>query len=534
VLPRRSAGRERNERRGLLADRVSIDEPLEPIGGQAVHSISRAEERAGDRGVRVGVATEGHDTAELGFCVSAADECLERQTGGEETEPLIGTVDRPSPARSVDEELELLTSLVVGHRFERGSSGVFCGLATGERCDGERDAEHRRPAAPVEMRERRKRWRELEQLVGPVRVGEPERRAVHDGPVPGRDLRTALLPDVPRDRRRVLARGDPTKHPARERPDVRWVGAEPLDVPPDQVVRVEPDPDGKAPHEVPRHRGVVGGRAGGPTPPGSVERRHRIRDRVRTKELERGAEGVPERETEATPDHALLELHRARGYPCPATPRCRSCGRLVGWLTAMDKIGPRHKMCRRVGQPLCGRPNCPAIKRPYPPGQHGRGRKRFSEYQVRLLEKQKLRAIYGVGERQMRAYYDKASRLSGVTGEEMIRQLETRLDAVIQRLGFALSQRQARQLVSHGHVKVDGRRLNVPSAQVKPEQTIELSDKAKNFVYVHEALELTPDPPPYLYRNKDQFQGTLSRYPERAEIPLPVPIDERLIIEFYS
>jgi len=165
---------------------------------------------------------------------------------------------------------------------------------------------------------------------------------------------------------------------------------------------------------------------------------------------------------------------------------------------------------------------------------HGRGRKRISEYQVRLLEKQKLRHIYGVGERQMRAYYEKASRKSAVTGEELIRQLETRLDAVILRLGFALTQRQARQLVSHGHVERNGRRLDVPSAQVKPEDTIELSDKAKNFVYVREAIELTPDPPPYLYRNVDQLQGTMSRYPERDEIPLPVPIEERLIIEFYS
>ena len=191
-------------------------------------------------------------------------------------------------------------------------------------------------------------------------------------------------------------------------------------------------------------------------------------------------------------------------------------------------------MCRRVGQPLCGRPNCPSGKRPYPPGQHGRGRKRISEYNVRLVEKQKLRAIYGVGERQMRVYYDHSSRKTGVTGEEMIRQLETRLDAVILRLGFALSQRQARQLVSHGHVRVNGRRLDVPSAQVRAEDTIELSDKAKNFVFVREALELAPDPPPYLYRNKDALQGTMSRLPERGEIPLPVPIEERLIIEFYS
>jgi small subunit ribosomal protein S4 len=200
----------------------------------------------------------------------------------------------------------------------------------------------------------------------------------------------------------------------------------------------------------------------------------------------------------------------------------------------MNKVGPRHRLCRRAGQPLCGRPNCPALKRAYPPGQHGHGRKRFSEYQVRLLEKQKLRHIYGVGERQMRGYYDRASRKTGVTGEELLRQLETRLDAVILRLGFALTQRQARQLVSHGHVKVNGRRVDVPSAQVRPEDTVELSDKAKNFVYVREAIELSPDPPPYLYRNTDQLQGTMSRLPQRDEIPLPVPIEERLIIEFYS
>jgi len=200
----------------------------------------------------------------------------------------------------------------------------------------------------------------------------------------------------------------------------------------------------------------------------------------------------------------------------------------------MDKIGPRHRMCRRVGAAICGRPNCPVNKRPFPPGQHGRGRKRFSEYQMRLLEKQKLRAVYGVGERQMRRYYARAIRHTGVTGEELIRELETRLDTVTLRLGFALTARQARQLVSHGHVLVDGKRVNVPSAQVRVGQTIEVAPKAQSFVAVREALELSPDPPPYLYRNKEQFQGTLSRPPERDEIPLPIPIEERLIIEYYS
>jgi len=200
----------------------------------------------------------------------------------------------------------------------------------------------------------------------------------------------------------------------------------------------------------------------------------------------------------------------------------------------MEKLGPKHRMCRRVGAPLCGRPNCPSNKRPYPPGQHGRGRKRISEYQTRLVEKQKLRAIYGVNESQMRRYYDEATRHRGVTGEEMIRQLETRLDTVILRLGFAQTVRQARQLVSHSHVIVNGKKLNVPSAQVREGGTIELTPKARNFISVRESLEVTPDPPSYLYRNKDEVSGTLTRLPERGEIPLPVDVEERLVVEFYS
>ena len=200
----------------------------------------------------------------------------------------------------------------------------------------------------------------------------------------------------------------------------------------------------------------------------------------------------------------------------------------------MNKTGPKHRTCRRVGAPLCGRPNCPANKRPYPPGQHGRGRKRISEYQTRLLEKQKLRAIYRVNEKQMRRYYERATSHQGVTGEVLIRQLETRLDTVCLRLGFALTTSQSRQLVSHGHVSVDGRRTDVPSAQVRPGQTITVNEKARNFIPVREALEISPEPPPYLYRNKDEVSGTLSRFPERDEIPLPVPLEERLIVEFYS
>lgn len=191
-------------------------------------------------------------------------------------------------------------------------------------------------------------------------------------------------------------------------------------------------------------------------------------------------------------------------------------------------------MCRRVGAPVCGRPNCPSNKRPYPPGQHGRGRKRLTEYQMRLVEKQKLRAIYGIGERQFRKYFERAERRLGVTGEELLRQLETRADAIVLRLGFALSMRQARQLVTHGHVEIDGKRIDVPSIQIRPGQTIGIREKSRNMIPVRESLEITPDPPPYLYRNKDEMQGTLSRLPDRGEIPLPVDVEERLIVEFYS
>jgi small subunit ribosomal protein S4 len=200
----------------------------------------------------------------------------------------------------------------------------------------------------------------------------------------------------------------------------------------------------------------------------------------------------------------------------------------------MQKIGPRHRMCRRVGAAVCGRPNCPINKRPYPPGQHGRGRRRLTEYHVRLLEKQKLRSMYGVGEKQFRRYFVEANRMTGVTGEELLRLLETRLDALVLRLGFAQTMRQARQLVSHGHILVDGKRLDIPSAAVRPGQVIEASPSAKEFLPVREALEVTPDPPVYLDRDKGAVRGTLIRQPERPEIPLPVEVDERLIVEFMS
>jgi small subunit ribosomal protein S4 len=200
----------------------------------------------------------------------------------------------------------------------------------------------------------------------------------------------------------------------------------------------------------------------------------------------------------------------------------------------MQKLGPKHRMCRRVGAAVCGRPNCPTNKRPYPPGQHGRARRRLTEYHLRMLEKQKLRSMYGVGERQFRKYFREATRRQGVTGEELLRLLETRLDSAVLRLGFALTLPQARQLVSHGHILLGGKRVDVPSASVRSGQSIEPTASAKNFVSVREALEIAPDPPVYLERDKDAVRGTLVRDPQRSEIPLPVEVDERLIIEFMS
>ena len=200
----------------------------------------------------------------------------------------------------------------------------------------------------------------------------------------------------------------------------------------------------------------------------------------------------------------------------------------------MQKIGPKHRMCRRVGAAVCGRPNCPVNKRPYPPGQHGRGRRRLTEYHLRLLEKQKLRAMYGVGERQFRRYFHEATRRTGVTGEELLRQLETRLDSLVLRLGFAQTVRQARQLVSHGHFLVDGKRVDIPSFNVRPGQSIAATPAAKQFFTVTEALEVTPDPPPYLERDKGNVSGRLARLPERDEIPLATEVDERLIVELMS
>ncbi len=200
--------------------------------------------------------------------------------------------------------------------------------------------------------------------------------------------------------------------------------------------------------------------------------------------------------------------------------------------------GAQCKQCRREGEKLflkgerCLTDKCGVERRTYPPGQHGRTRARQSEYRVQLREKQKARRYYGVLERQFRGYYRKASQQSGVTGENLLRLLESRLDNVIVRLGFAASRRQARQLVLHGHWMVNGRRVNVASYQVRPDDVISLKHGSPVDPVVREATELTSVVPAWLQADYDGLTAKVLRFPERQEIDSPV--QEQLIVELYS
>ena len=200
--------------------------------------------------------------------------------------------------------------------------------------------------------------------------------------------------------------------------------------------------------------------------------------------------------------------------------------------------GPQCKQCRREGQKLflkgerCMTEKCGVERRSYPPGEHGRGRVRASEYRNQLREKQKARRFYGVLERQFRGYYDKASRQEGVTGENLLRLLERRLDNVLVRLGFAASRRQARQLVNHGHWLINGRRVDIPSYQVRPDDVITIKADSNASDIVRQATELTAAVPPWLQADHDALTAKVLRLPDRGEITAPV--DEQLIVELYS
>jgi small subunit ribosomal protein S4 len=200
--------------------------------------------------------------------------------------------------------------------------------------------------------------------------------------------------------------------------------------------------------------------------------------------------------------------------------------------------GPQCKQCRREGLKLflkgerCLTDKCSVERRPYPPGQHGRGRVRQSEYRHQLREKQKARRYYQLLEKQFRSYYDKASRQPGVTGENLLRLLERRLDNVVVRLGFASSRRQARQLIGHGHFAVNGRRVNKPSYQLRPGDVISVLDTSRARAVIGEATELTATVPAWLQADYDSLTAKVLRLPEREEISTPV--QEQLIVELYS
>jgi small subunit ribosomal protein S4 len=175
---------------------------------------------------------------------------------------------------------------------------------------------------------------------------------------------------------------------------------------------------------------------------------------------------------------------------------------------------------------------CAIERRSYPPGEHGRGRIKQSEYLLQLREKQKARRYYGILERQFRTYYEKASRKSGITGEELLRMLETRLDNVVYRLGYAASRSQARQLIRHGHFQVNGRRVNIPSFQVRVGDVVTLKADAPVEHIVRDATDLTASVPAWLQADHDNLSGKVLKAPERDEIDAPV--QEQLIVELYS
>ena len=204
-------------------------------------------------------------------------------------------------------------------------------------------------------------------------------------------------------------------------------------------------------------------------------------------------------------------------------------------------IGPVCKLCRREGMKLflkgerCYSEKCSVTRRPYPPGQHGQGRIKLSEYAVRLREKQKVRRIYGVLERQFRSYYFDAARRKGRTGEQMLGLIESRMDNVVHRLGFASSRSEARQLVKHNHILINGKRLNIPSYIVQPGDKVEVRESSRKINGINAALAQVEKRAAlsWLELDKANYVGTFKGVPVREELNEPA-IREQLVVEYYS
>lgn len=203
--------------------------------------------------------------------------------------------------------------------------------------------------------------------------------------------------------------------------------------------------------------------------------------------------------------------------------------------------GPVCRICRREGLKLylkgerCFTDKCAVDRRNYPPGQHGHFRSKPSDYGLRLREKQKVKKIYGVLEKQFKRYFEQADRMKGVTGYNLLLLLERRLDNIVYRMGFATSRRQARQLVRHNHFLVNGKKVNIPSYQVKIGDVIEVKEKSKKLEVIRKAIETVEARggiPRWLEVDKEKLRGVVADFPKREE--LTMPIQEQLIVEFYS
>ena len=204
--------------------------------------------------------------------------------------------------------------------------------------------------------------------------------------------------------------------------------------------------------------------------------------------------------------------------------------------------GPSCKLCRREGSKLflkgerCLTERCAFERRDYPPGQHGQriSRRKQSDYGVQLREKQKAKRIYGVMEEQFRAYFDEAGRRRGISGENLLRILESRLDSIVFRLGMAPSRKCARQLVRHGHIAVNSRSVNIPSYLTKPGDVVGVREKSRQLAMIHDSLRRMDEARlvPWLMIDKGNLLGTVVDVPKREDIP--TPIEEQAIVDFYS
>ncbi len=200
------------------------------------------------------------------------------------------------------------------------------------------------------------------------------------------------------------------------------------------------------------------------------------------------------------------------------------------------RLKSKYKINRRLGVNLWGRPKSPVVMREYGPGQHGQRRKKPSDFGTQLQAKQKLKGYYGnISEKQFHRYYTEAVRRKGDTSENLIGLLERRLDAVVYRMKFVPTVFASRQIINHGHIRVNGKRVNIPSYQIREGDVVEVREKSKGIPVIMEAVESAErDIPDYMSVDPKKMQGTFVRTPKLADVPYPVQMEPNLVIEFYS